>query len=78
MRVWETSFTEAERTAVRRFLLAEGYDTAQEEMMANEAMAYLLYTPDRRFFDPARDLGWSDAQADRLRNLLRAGAPDAP
>ena len=26
MRVWETGFTEAERTAVRRFLQAEGYD----------------------------------------------------
>jgi len=78
MRVWETGFTEAERTAVRRFLQAEGYDAAQEEVMANEAMAYLLYTPDRRFFDPARDLGWSDAQAERVRALLRAGAPDAP
>jgi len=78
MRIWETGFTEAERTAVRRFLHAEGYDAAQEEVMANEAMAYLLYTPDRRFFDPARDLGWSEAQAERLRALLRAGAPDAP
>lgn len=78
MRVWETGFTEAERTAVRRFLQAEGYDAAQEEVMANEAMAYLLYTPDRRFFDPARDLGWSDAQAERLRALLRAGAPEEP
>jgi len=78
MRVWETGFSETERADVRRFLRSDGYDTAQEEMMANEAMAYLLYTPDRRFFDPARDLGWSDAQADRLRALLRAGAPEQP
>ena len=78
MRVWERGFTEAERGAFRRFLGAEGYDTRQEEMMANEAMAYLLYTPDRRFFDPARDLGWSDEQAERLRGMLRSGAPEEP
>lgn len=78
MRVWEGGFTAAERADMRRFLAADGYDTAQEEMMANEAMAYLLYTPDRRFFNPARDLGWSDAQAERLRVLLRTQAPEAP
>ncbi|MDB5413331.1 MAG: hypothetical protein JWR10_1666 [Rubritepida sp.] len=78
MRVWDTGFSQSERAAVRSFLAAEGYDTAQEEVMANEGMAYLLYTPDRRFFDPARDLGWSDAQAERLRGLLRAGAPEEP
>lgn len=78
MRVWERGFSEAERAAVRRFLGAEGYDTRQEEMMANEAMAYLLYTPDRRFFDPARDLGWSDDQANRIRGMLRSGAPEEP
>lgn len=78
VRVWERGFQEPERAAIRRFLAEDGYDTTQEELMANEAMAYLLYTPDRRFFDPARDLGWSDAQADRLRGLLRAGAPAEP
>lgn len=78
MRVWERGFSEAERAAVRRFLGDEGYDVRQEEVMANEAMAYLLYTPDRRFFDPARDLGWSDEQADRLRGFFRSGAPEEP
>ncbi|WP_424813040.1 hypothetical protein [Roseococcus sp. YIM B11640] len=78
MRVWETTFTQQERAAIRRFLAHDGYDQGNEELMANEAMAYLLYTPDRRFFDPARDLGWSDAQANRLREALRAGAPEEP
>ncbi|WP_431280525.1 hypothetical protein ACQW02_14000 [Humitalea sp. 24SJ18S-53] len=78
VRVWERGFQDAERAAIRRFLAEDGYDTTQEELMANEAMAYLLYTPDRRFFDPARDLGWSDAQADTLRAMLRAGAPAEP
>ena len=78
MRVWSEGFTAAERASMRQFLAADGYDTRQEELMANEAMAYLLYTPDRRFFDPARDLGWSDAQTGRLRAMLRAGAPSEP
>jgi hypothetical protein len=78
MRVWERDFSEAERAAFRRFLGQDGYDTGQEEMMANEAMAYLLYTPDRRFFDPARDLGWTEAQVEALRLALREGAPPEP
>jgi len=78
LRVWEIGFTEAERDSVRRFLAGDGYDTGLEELMANEAMAYLLYTPDRRFFDPVRDLGWSDTQAARARALLREVAPDEP
>jgi hypothetical protein len=63
---------------MRHFLARDGYDTRQEDLMANEAMAYLLYTPDRRFFDPLRDLGWSESQALRLRSMLRAGAPPEP
>jgi hypothetical protein len=78
MRVWQQGFTEAERRAMREFLRRDGYDATQEEVMANEAMAYLLHTPDRRFFDPARDLGWSDAQTERLRALLAEGAPPEP
>ena len=78
LRVWQDGFTGSERLDVRRFLGSEGYDVDQEEVMANEALAYLLYTPDRRFFDPARDLGWSDAQVARLRAMLREGAPEEP
>ncbi len=78
MRVWAQGFTEADRSDFRRFLAAEGYDPALDEVMANEAMAYLLYTEDRRFFDPARDLGWPDTRADVLRALLRQGAPPEP
>lgn len=78
MRVWQQGFTEAQRAAVREFLARDGYDVTQEEVTANEAMAYLLHTPDRRFFDPTRDLGWSEAEAARLRALLAEGAPPEP
>jgi len=77
-RVWAQGFSESDRADMRRFLAAEGYDPALDEVMANEAMAYLLYTEERRFFDPARDLGWADSRAERLRGMFRAGAPAEP
>jgi hypothetical protein len=67
---WAQRFTEAERAAIRAFLGREGYDMADEELMINEAQAYLLHTPDPRFFTPAH-LGMDAAQVDRLRGLLR-------
>jgi len=78
MRVWTEGLTEEERAAIRAFLGREGYDTTQEEMMANEAMAYLLHTPDPEVFDPARELGWDAPRIARLRALLAEGAPPEP
>ena len=68
---WRTTFTEAERAAFRAFLAREGYDTTNESLMANEAMAYLSCTPDPRFFDPRRDVGLDPATAARLRDAMR-------
>lgn len=72
--VWRDVFTEAERAAFRGFLEREGYDPSIEEVMMNEAMAYLIYTPDPRFFTPAH-AGLTDARAEELRAALRRGAP---
>ncbi|WP_159349161.1 hypothetical protein [Roseomonas harenae] len=71
MRAWREAFTEADRENFRRFLAKEGYDTRNETLMANEAMAYLLFTPDTRFFDPLRDLGVDATSADRMRAAMR-------
>ncbi|MEO3473476.1 hypothetical protein AAFN86_16540 [Roseomonas sp. CAU 1739] len=73
-RVWREVFTEGERARFRAFLAREGYDPALEEVMMNEAMAYLVFTPDPRFFSPAH-AGLEDARAEVLRAALRAGAP---
>ncbi|WP_426956438.1 hypothetical protein [Muricoccus radiodurans] len=70
MHVWRTVFTESERAAFRAFMVREGYDTANETLMANEAMAYFVCTPDRRFFDPRRDVGMDEENAARLRAAL--------
>jgi len=72
--VWAERFDPAARAAFERFLEREGYDTANTELMANEAMAFLLFTPDRRLFAP-RHVGLSAAELDRLRALLRDGLP---
>jgi hypothetical protein len=72
--VWREVFTEEERARFRAFLEREGYDAALEEVMMNEAMAYLLYTPDPRFFTPAH-AGLDEARAEALRRALRARAP---
>ncbi|WP_137125161.1 hypothetical protein [Roseomonas sp. HF4] len=72
--VWRDVFTEAERAAFRVFLEREGYDPSIEEVMMNEAMAYLIYTPDPRFFTPAH-AGLTDARAEELRAALRRAAP---
>lgn len=73
-RVWREGFSEAERAAFRAFLAREGYDATNEELMLDEAQAYLLHTPDPRFFN-AGHVGLPEAQVERLRALLRAGAP---
>jgi hypothetical protein len=72
--VWRDAFTEAERANFRAFLAREGYDPSIEEVMMNEAMAYLIFTPDARFFQPAH-AGLTDERADRLRAALREHAP---
>ncbi len=72
--VWQNGFTAAERAAYRAFLGREGYDTGNEELMANEAMAYTLFTPDPRLFSPGL-VGLPAAAVERLRELLRNGLP---
>jgi hypothetical protein len=76
-RVWSEGFTAADRAAFRAFLGREGYDTSNEQLMADEAQAYLLHTPDARFFDAAH-LGLAPAHVERLRALMREGAPGLP
>jgi len=73
-RVWDERFTAAERAAFRAFLAREGYDSTIEHVMVDEAQAYLLHTPDPRFFAAAH-LGMTDADVARLRALMRDGAP---
>ncbi|MFT8246348.1 hypothetical protein [Roseomonas sp. BN140053] len=73
-RVWAESFTEADRAAFRSFLAREGYDVTNEDLVAGEMQAYLLFTPDERFF-AAQHLGLSPQRVEQLRALVRNRAP---
>jgi hypothetical protein len=73
-RFWQDTLTEAQRAAFRRFLGGEGYDTTNEDLMLNEAQAYLVHTPDPRYFRPEL-VGLNEAEAKRLRDLFRSGSP---
>jgi hypothetical protein len=75
-RLWREAFTPSERAGFETFLAREGYDAAIEELVVNEAMAYLLFTPDPRFFRPGL-AGLDEAGAARLRNLFRTVVPAA-
>jgi hypothetical protein len=69
------SLTEADRAAFTGFLGREGYDTSDTELMLNETQAYLVFTPDSRFFNAAA-VGMSDAFVAQLRDGYIAGMPD--
>jgi hypothetical protein len=75
-RWWRERLTEAERTAFRRFLADGGYDPAVEEIMMNEAMAYLMHTPDPRFFNAAA-IGATEAALEDMRRRFRDGLPQS-
>jgi hypothetical protein len=50
---WNDMLTDTERDAMRTFLGKDGYDTKDEDLMANEGQAYLIHTRDPRYFMPA-------------------------
>lgn len=73
-RFWTQTLTAAERERVRRHLRSLGYDTALEEVMENEAQAYLMFTESAEFFTPDM-FGMSKARVTELRNLFFRAKP---
>jgi hypothetical protein len=71
---WRDSMTAAERAAFTGFLMREGYDPGIEDLMMNETQAYLMHTPDARFFNAAA-VGLPLAELDRLRAAFLLGMP---
>ena len=72
--VWREVLTDAERAQFRDFLRRDGYDPAIEDLMVNEMQAYLMYTPDKRFFDAA-SLGIDPTRLAAIRYAFAAGMP---
>jgi hypothetical protein len=66
-RFWAEALTIDERAAFRRFLAGYGYDAGIEELMLNEMQAFLMFTPDQRYFSA----GWLAASPDEVEALRR-------
>jgi hypothetical protein len=74
-RFWFQMLTEEERVRFRAVLAQAAYDPALEEVMANEAQAFLFHTPDERFFS-APAIGIAEERLAALRAAFVAGMPD--
>jgi len=71
---WHDALKPYERSMFNQFLATQQYDNALDDLMANETQAYLMFTPDSRFFRP--DLVGMDAtDIAGLRNRFRSGMP---
>ena len=76
-RLWREVLDDAQREAFRRYLATLGYDRKDEELMVNEAQAFLLHTPDTRAFS-AEGVGISDEVLAELRTRFwRTLPPEA-
>ncbi len=75
IQLWTTALTDAERSAIRAWLADEGYDPAEEDLMRNEAQAYLLHTGNPRYFAPAM-IGMAPARYTVLRARLIQAIPE--
>jgi hypothetical protein len=73
-RFWSGNMTEQERAGFRDFLVHQGYDPKDEDLLINEMQAHLMHTTDKRYFSP-NYVGLSRARADALRAQFVAGMP---
>jgi hypothetical protein len=73
-RFWTTVLTQAERDAVRKYLRSEDYDAGIDDLMQNEAQAYLVFTLNPVFFAPSL-VGMTEARRLELRSIFLHDVP---
>jgi len=73
-RFWNQALTELERQRIRTHLRSLGYDSGQDDLMENEAQAYLMFTDDTAFFTPAM-IGMSSGRLAELRSGFYRSMP---
>lgn len=73
---WRDVLTPDERAKFVAFLAREGYDTSLSDLMINETQAYLMHTPDRRFFSPSA-LGLTQQRVAELRQIFLVSMPSS-
>jgi hypothetical protein len=64
---WTQTLTATERDRIRRHLRSVGYDQNLDEVMENEAQAYLIFTDGAEFFTPDM-IGMSETRLAELRS----------
>ena len=74
-RFWNETMTAQDRAQFTAFLAKEGYDPALDDLIINETQAYLMYTPDPRFFNRARRSALPESRLEALRRLFLAEMP---
>ena len=73
-RFWHDTLSAEERDKFTAFLGREGYDTSLADLLVNETQAYLMHTPDRRYFSAA-EVGLSPTRVVELRQIFVVGMP---
>lgn len=71
---WYFQMTSFERKAVKKMLSENNYDVSNETLCINEMQAYLLNTPDKRFFNAA-SLGMTEAELTAIQKRFLSGNP---
>ncbi len=73
-RFWHERLTAAERERFVAYLERRGYNPRDNELMINEAQAFLMHSTDPRAFSAA-DLGVDERTLDSMRRRFLDGAP---
>jgi hypothetical protein len=73
-RFWTQTLTPPERERIRQHLRSVGYDSSIEEVMENEAQAYLMFTDSAEFFAPEM-IGMSKSRLAELRGAFYKAMP---
>lgn len=71
---WMSLLTSDEKDRILRYLRSQGYDATIEELMENEAQAYLMFTYSDDFFTPAM-IGMRKARLAEIRTAFFKGMP---
>ena len=74
---WSQALTPMMRERFTKFLQLRGYDPNNRDLLANEAQAFLMHTPDPTMFS-AQLLGITEAELQAMRNLFESGLPPRP
>lgn len=74
---WSNTLSPMQRERFTQFLIRRGYDPTNRELMANEAQAFLMHTPDPHMFS-AQALGITERELAELRQAFLGGVAGKP